>query len=261
MILFLGCYVEDGLPGILRQKQLLRGSPRMKTRFVIDVGGSPRTVFAVHETRAGDLNIHITSGGRDYSAPTFGELVAVCDESKFEECEKHISVHASMKSKSVNVIKRTQTFPNRTEDLCQVTTGIKQDNLFVPILFRVCGDLSRDRYQLPTKCADRLESLGAYEPIQGQLRFMAVCSRYGTSFPKDEEHPSNMKEVNLENFTLTVIWSYLNKPSHPQAIDFFLVTKAETGPIRGLQWFEIYNLYTDLNMTHAQEYFKMYGDT
>jgi hypothetical protein len=232
----------------------------MKTRFVINVGGSPRTVFAVHETKGGDLNIHITSGGRAYSAPTFCELVAVCDESKFEECEKHISVHASKKSTAVNVIKRTQTFPERRESLCQVTTGIKQDNLFVPVLFRVCGDLSRDRYQLPAKCVDQLKPLGAYDSSQGQLRFMAVCSRYGTSFPKDEEHPSNMKEVNFESFTLTVIWSYLNKPSHPQAIDFFLSTKAETGPIRGLHWFEIYNLYSDLYMTHAQEYFKIYGD-
>lgn len=253
---FLHYYGQYGFRRILKQEQLLRGNSIMKTRFVIDVGDSPRTVFAVHETRGGDLNIHITSGGRNYSAPTFGELVAVSDESKFEECEKHISVHASKKSNAVNVIKRTQPFPNRTEDLCLVTTGIKQDNLFVPVLFRVCGDLSRDRYQLPAKHTDRLEPLGAYEPSQDQLRFMAVCSRRGTSFPKDEEHPSNLKELNFENFTLTVIWSYLNKPSHPQAIDFFLTTKAETGPIRGFEWFEIYNLYTDMYMTHALEYFQ-----
>ncbi len=234
----------------------------MKTRFVIEVEGSPRTVFAVHETRGGDLNIHITSGGRAYSAPTFGELVAVCDESKFEECEKHISVHASKKSAEVNVIKQTQKYLGRAEEICQYqyTTGLKLDNLFVPVLFRICGDLSRDRYQLPAKCADRLESLGIYAPSQGQLRFMVVCSRRGTSFPNDEEHPSNVKEVDFENFTLTVIWSYLNKPSHPQAIDFFLSTKAETGPIRGLEWHEIYNLYTDLYMTHAKAYFKIYGD-
>ena len=232
----------------------------MKTRFVIDVGNSPRTVFSVHETRGGDLNIHITSGGRAYSAATLGELVAVCDDSKAEDCEKHISVHASKKSATVNVIKRTQTFPNRAESLCQVTTGIKQDDLFVPVLFRISGDLSRDRYQLPVRCVDRLESLGAYEPSQGQLRFMVVCSRRGTSFPQDEEHPSNMKEVNFDNFTLTVLWSYLNRSSHPQAIDFFLSTNKEAGPVRGLQWFEIYNVYTDLYMAHAQEYFRIYGD-
>lgn len=211
----------------------------MKTRFVINVGGLLRTVFAVHETKSGDLNIHITSGGRAYSAPTFGELVAVCDESKFEECEKHISIHVSKNSPVVNVIKRTQTFQDRQESFCQVTTGIKQDNLFVPVLFRVCGDLSRDRYLLPAKCLDLLEPMGAYESSQGQMRFMVVCSRSGTSFPKDEEHPSNMKVVNFGNFTLTVIWSFLNKPSHPQAIDFFLSTKAETGPVRGLHWLRV----------------------
>jgi hypothetical protein len=231
-----------------------------KTRFVINVGDTPRTVFSVYETRTGDLNLHITSGGRVYSAPTLGELIAVCDESGFEECEKHISVHVSGRSPDVNVIKRTQNFPDREETLCQVTTGIKQDNLFVPVLFRICGDLSRERYQLPEDCPDTLESLGCYDPREGQLRFMAVCSRRGTAFPKDEEHPSNLRHVDFRNFTLTVIWSYLNKPSHQQAIDFFLSTKKETGVIRGFHWFEIYNLYTDLYMNHAQEYLRTCDD-
>lgn len=227
---------------------------------MIDVCGTPRTVLNVCETRTGDLNIHITSGGRAYNAPTLGDLVAICDDSKFEVCEKHISIHRSSKSNDVNVIKRTQKFADRIEDTCQVTTGIKQDNLFVPVLFRICGDLARERYLLPQNCQDKLISLGSYHSSDDQIRFMAVCSRAGTSFPKDEEHPSNILEVKFSFFTLTLIWSYLNKPSHPQAIDFFIGTKAETGPIRGLHWSEIYNLYTELYLTHAQEYFRIYGD-
>lgn len=204
----------------------------MDVRFIINVNETPRTVLGVSEQKSGDLNIHITSGGRDYSGKTLNDLVAVSDESAFEGCEKHISVHTSSKSLSVNVIKRTQVFIDRVEDSCQVTTGIKQDNLFVPVLFRVCGDLSRERYALPEPCNDELVSLGQYNPSQGQLRFMAVCSRPGTSFPKDEEHPTNLLEFQFSNFTLTVVWSYLNKSSHPHAIDFFLGTKRETGPIR-----------------------------
>jgi hypothetical protein len=232
----------------------------MRTRFVIDVNGTPRTVFSVSEQKSGDFNIHITSGGRAYSGETLNDLVAISDESAYEECEKHFSVHTSPKSRTVNVIKRTKAFLGRVEDSCQVTTGIKLDNLFVPVLFRVCGDLSRERYSLPGPCADTLVALGQYKPSQDQLRFMAVCSRPETPFPKDAEHPSNLLGIQFSNFTLTVIWSYLNKPSHPHAIDFFLGTKAETGPIRGLHWFEIYNLYTDLYMTHAEEYFRVYGD-
>ncbi len=232
----------------------------MRVRFVIDVNGTPRTVFAVSEQKAGDLNIHITSGGRTYTGKTLNDLVALSDESAFDDCEKHISVHTSSRSLNVNVIKRTQVFVDRKEDSCQVTTGIKQDNLFIPVLFRVCGDLSRERYVIPESCDDNLVSLGQYDPSQGQLRFMAVCSRPRTSFPKDEEHASNLLEFPFSNFTLTVIWSYLNKLSHPHAIDFFLGTKNETGPIKGLDWFEIYNLYTDLYMTHATEYFRVYGD-
>jgi hypothetical protein len=70
-------------------------------------------VFSIYETRGGDLIIHITSGGRAYSAPTFGELLAVCDESKFEACDKYISVHVSAKSEKVNVVKKSQIFPDR----------------------------------------------------------------------------------------------------------------------------------------------------
>jgi hypothetical protein len=227
----------------------------MRTRFVINVSGTPRTVFNVFQRNNGELNVHITSGGRAYSSPVLKNLVAIADDSAFEECEKHISVHTSPNSQNVNVIKRTLTFKDRKEEVLQVTTGIKRDNLFVPVFFRACGDQSRERYLLPAACPDNLVSLGQYDPARDQLRFMAVCSRRGTSFPKDEEHPSNLIQVEFSNFTLTVIWSCLNQPSHPQAIDFFVGTQRETGPMRGLEWFEIYNLYTEINMTHAQEYF------
>jgi hypothetical protein len=232
----------------------------MNVRFVIEVNKTPRTVFRVSEQKSGDLNLHITSGGRDYAATTLYDLIAVNDDSVFENCDKHISIHTSPNSLSVNVVKRTQEFVDRVVDICQVTTGIKQDNLFVPVLFRVCGDLSRSRYTLDESCKDQLVTLGQYDPRQGQLRFMAVCSRRGTSFPKDKEHPSNLLEFQFSNFTLTVLWSYFNKPSHAYAIDFFLGTKKESGPIKGFDWFEIYNLYTDLYMVHAAEYFRIYGD-
>lgn len=230
-----------------------------RIRFVIEVHGELRTVFSVSEMNCGDLNIHITSGGRDFTRGALGDFVAISDESLFEKCEKHISVHSSDRSSTVNVIKRTLTFEDRVEDQCQVTTGIKRDNLFVPLLFRVCGDLSRPRYLLPDDCCDEMISLGIYEPQSDQLRFMAVCSRLGSSFPKYEEHPSNLLEHQFSKFTLTLIWSYLNQPSHPHAVEFFLGTNAENGPIRGLNWFEIYNMYTELNMLHAKEYFRVYG--
>jgi hypothetical protein len=89
---------------------------------------------------------------------------------------------------------------------------------------------------------------------------MVVASRRGTSFPCDKEHPSNCLERNFAIFTITIIWSFFNRPSHPQAIDFFLKTKRQTGPVRGFEWWEIYNLYTDLYGAHAEHYFQVHPE-
>ncbi len=232
----------------------------MATRFVVNVNRAPKTVFKVHETRSGDLNVHTTSGGRRYSGKSLQEMVETQPESAFEECNTHISVHNTPSNPQLNFITQTEKFADRQTKMAQATTGIKVENLFVPVLFRVSGDHSRPRYDLPANCKDRLISLGQYEPRVGQLRFMIVCSRRDKNFPFHAEHPSNNLEVQFRCFNLTLLWSYLNQPSHPQAIDFFLGTSKESGPMRGADWFEIYNLYTDLSMLHANEYFRAYGD-
>ena len=105
----------------------------MAVRFVIEVSGTPRTVFGVSEQTSGDLNIHITSGGRDYSGKTINDLVAISDESVFEDCDKHISVHTSSRSLSVNVIKRTQVFVDRVEDFTEFRKGALSMHITWPI--------------------------------------------------------------------------------------------------------------------------------
>jgi hypothetical protein len=236
-----------------------------KLRFVIKVGGTQRTVIAVRQIKNSDnnelfdLNIHTTSGGRAYKASTVGELVVTMDEANFRECDQHISVHCNARSDSTNTIKKSLIFGDKEIDSrVQITTGIKQDNLFAPVLFMVCGDLSRDRYALPVDCDDEIIDIGELRPSRDQLRLMVVVSQKGKAFTFHEEHPSNLKTISLNNFNLTVIWSFLNAPSHPQAINFFIETTRDQGSMRGLDWWEIYNLYTDINMTHAAAYFHAY---
>ncbi len=230
----------------------------MKIRFVINVENQPRTVFGIQETKNGDLNIHTTRGGKRYSAPTMNGLVAVSDEALFEECNTHISVHTSSNSDEHTVVKRTYDYRKRLKENLdigyQFTTGLKKDNLFIPIIFRIAGDLSRERYKLPQGCKDILINLGSYDPKSDQLRLMVLVSNPSTQFPQWNEHASNYLEYNFSNFRLTVLWSYLNLPSHPQAIDFFLETLQESGPIKGFKWGDIYNLYNDLNINHANSY-------
>ena len=234
----------------------------MKKRFVIEVDGSPRTVLSILENPNNlDLNIHITGEGATYTANTLKELVAGTKEENYIRSEKHITIHNSPKSQSNNVIKRTIEYPGKDLNTAvQVTGAIKTDNLYTPAVFRVCGDLTRDRYKLPEDCRDEIISLGSYTPSNDQLRFMVVVSDLDKPFEPDNEHPSNDMVVNFQNFSITLIWSYLNQPSHPHAIDFFLTTTREGGPITGFEWWQIYNLYTDLYMASANEYFEVYGE-
>ena len=235
----------------------------MKTRYVINVHGIPRTVLSVLETKDGTLNIHVPSGSKAYSAPTLDEMIAVSDHTLFENCVKHISIHPSHHHPSLTTIKRTVEYPDRLADNNETghhyTTGIKQDDQFVPVLFRVCGDLSAPRYLTKVKAGDQVISLGSYDPAQNQLRLMVVCSSSTKSFPQDPEQPRNQREDHFTNFTLTFLWSYLNQPSHPQAIDLFLQTQSQETPMRGLIWQEIYNLYNDLNLHHALRYIQQLG--
>lgn len=235
----------------------------MKTRYVIDVQGKPRTAVSVLETNDGSLNIHVAGGSKAYTAPTLGDLIAVSDHTLFEKCSKHISIHPSLDSQTLTSIKRTINYPDRPADNTETghhySTGIKQDNQFVPALFRVCGDMSAPRYLSKIKASERVISLGTYKPATDQLRLMLVCSSKNKSFPIDPEQARNHLETKFTHFTLTLIWSYLNQPSHPQAIDLFLQTQSQQTPMRGLAWQEIYNLYNDLNLIHALKYLEHLG--
>lgn len=235
----------------------------MKKRITIEVDGLNRTVLSIWENPNNkDLNIHIAGGGRTYNADTLKELVTGTDEDNYIPADKYISVHNSPTSIENNMLKRTINYANGAQETsAQVTGAIKTDNLYTPALFRICGDLSRDRYLIPDPCDDEIISLGAYTPEKGQLRFMAVVSDKDKPFTPDNEHPSNDIILDFSNFSVTIIWSYLNQASHPHAIDFFLSTTREGGPIAGFDWWQIYNLYTDLYMASANEYFEVYGET
>lgn len=216
-------------------------------------------VFSIVEQNNGDVNIHTTSAGRSFVSDTIYDLVAA-SEDVFEECEKHISIHCNPNSNTTNTIKQTIVTCNSTKTNVQVSTGIKADKKFIPIVFRVCGNQLRDRYLYTQKQQENLVSLGEYNPLRDQLRLFMFISENNQIFPQDVEHPSNYKFIELNNFRIHLLWSYFNKPSHEHAIDFFIQTQKENGPIRGLEWFEIYNLYTNINKTYIDEYFKIYGD-
>ena len=220
-----------------------------------------REVANANDRTLHDLNIHFSGGARKYYGNTFADLLAPRKPDEFVPGNTHISVHCNPLSSETHTIKRSTVHKNGDyRDKVHITTGLKRENLYAPVLFRICGDLRQDRFLLPQDHEDELIPLGSYDPSKDQLRFMLVLSNAETHFRSNSEHPSNTVLIGFSDFTLTVIWSYFNLPSHSQSIDIFWFSRRETGPLQGLEWYQIYNAYTDIYMAYANEYFAKYGD-
>ena len=92
-----------------------------------------------------------------------------------------------------------------------------------------------------------------------QLRFMMIISQPDIVFVQDDEHPTNVFTQKFENFRLTVLFSYLNVRSYRHSINITPYTRKEDCElISGLEWWQVYNLYTDINLFCARHHFEKY---
>lgn len=172
-------------------------------------------------------------------------------------------MHYNPNSKDSITIKQTIKFNNGISPLCfyNITPGIKRNKLFIPILFKIVGKLYDKIFNLKKNNKDHIIFLPInYSPQKDQLIYMLVISNKNIYFNHDLEHPSNLYRYTFNNFELTIIYSYFNFPSTKQSISIFPYTKKEEYKnIRGYEWWEIYNLYTDLLSLYSKFYFKKYG--
>jgi len=237
------------------------------TRFYINCDGIDKELFKVVETKnvndktCYDLNISFKGLNKtlllEATAKNFESLLDTTNYDDYKDTDKssHISVHCNP-GKETSTIKRTYQFTNgEKKTLVQVTPGIKRDKLFVPIVFRVCGDMKDEVYRL--KNQGHCVNLDVpYTTHNNQLRYMLVLSEKDIEFHYDMEHPSHLKRNNFRNFNLTIIYSFIQVPSPKQAINFNIQTKKEEYEnLRGLDWWEVYNEYTLLNSIYNQTYF------
>ncbi|MDE0922394.1 hypothetical protein, partial [Aurantimonas coralicida] len=154
----------------------------MRTRFLIDVCGQPRALFSVREIRNRqdpaftDLNIHFSGGGRSKPGKDLSELLLPGNEDAYRQADTHFSVHANPCRPLTNTITRRLTLRGDGKGTetgsILISTGIKS-GLIVPILFRICGDLSSVRFDVRDDATDQI-SLGSFDPSRDQLRFMVA---------------------------------------------------------------------------------------
>ncbi|WP_261302915.1 hypothetical protein [Paenibacillus andongensis] len=229
-------------------------------RFTIKTNGVLKTLFTVVELKSNDLNIQFP-GQKQVRIPkdTFQELINTdASEMYLPYRGQHISIHNSPQSVNTNTIKRTIEF-TETEKLpyYNITPGLKRDNLFVPVIFRVCGDFVDSSYNyIPKNKYHHIELPFEFNPLSDQLRFMLVVSGNEREFHFDDEHPSNVYSERFNNFYITIIYSIFNRPSKQHSINMYLTTKQEQViPPRGFECWEIYNLYTEMNTYYINHYF------
>lgn len=237
-------------------------------RFFVCANGVDKEIFKVNEIHNAkdrscyDLNLSFLGSTKSFTNenlnPSFLPLLDTenYDSYKDQLPESHISVHCNPGKESVTIKRTIAMQDGENKTFVQVTPGIKRDKAFVPIIFRFCGNMSNESLNLKTyQNAMSLET--SYNPSTDQLRYMLVLSDSNVEFPFDIEHPSNMKSCKFTNFNLTILYSYFNFPSQKQTINFTPYTKKENyNYTRGLEGWEVYNLYTYLYMQYADAYFE-----
>ncbi|WP_441228030.1 hypothetical protein AB7813_08740 [Tardiphaga sp. 20_F10_N6_6] len=232
----------------------------------MDVKGSPKNLFSVLEIAnrddrsKTDLNIHFSSGGKIFRGESVETLIRPPPTDQYQDCHIHFSVHASVKSATVNSIHREVMIAGQsTGDSVLLTTALKKDHLFAPLTFVICGDFKNGRFDIPENDISEIVTLGQLDPDRDQFRFMVVLAEAGKLFPYQKEHPSRFLQYHFQDYELIVISSYFNMPAQPHMIDLVPFTTKEGGPQRGFYWQEVYNLYTDWYMLYAQGYFDQIG--
>lgn len=239
-----------------------------EVKFCVKVNNIDKELFRIKEVK-GNTELNVTFNGGIKSCivgKDVDEFKELFDSQKVKEGNlidgsSHITVHANKNNDENNTIKRTIAYENdelKDTTMVQVTPGMKRDNKFVPIIFRISGDLRKEQFNLKKKENDIIKYLYYnFEQSSNQLKYMIVVSKSDTDFHFDEEHPSNILAHKFKNFNITVIYSILNVKPLEQTISITFQTKAEDYDyLRGYEWYEIYNLYTDFTLIHANEYFK-----
>ena len=234
----------------------------MKVRFIISAGNKRVNLFSIKEVAnredktLADLNIHFRGGARTRFGRSLAELVRPEPEEAYSSSDTHFSVHANP-GRSTNTVTRRLGVNGSEHDAgsVMVTEGVKAGK-FQPILFRTFGDFANPRHHLPTH-SDIERDLGAYEPSTDQLRLMIIVSGENTIFPVHEEHPTNCLSQSFRGYEVTILWSFFNFPSPPHAVNIVPYSTAATGVVSGMNWAQVYNTYTDLNMAVASEQFKL----
>ncbi len=123
-------------------------------RFYLTVSGEKKELFKVNEIKNinndsyQDLNISFLGQGKmliDKASNSFFNLMNTDNYQDYISIrESHISVHCNPNKESITIKRTIMINGKEVVTMAQVSPGVKRDKLFVPIIFRFCGEMSSD---------------------------------------------------------------------------------------------------------------------
>ena len=169
---------------------------------------------------------------------------------------RYITIHTSHGSPRTNVINH-HDFVDKQQDRVQrhTSTGIKVEREFIPVTFKVSGDLGSEKNNFQRAPDYQVADINTEND---SLVWMLSVGPAGREFEFIEDHPSNLYQFDFGEFRFVFIWSLFNFPALKPTLEFKVLSRDEALALPGLENFDVYNHYTYLKCQYSKAYFNAY---
>jgi hypothetical protein len=186
----------------------------------INQRGEERAILTISERPKGDLNL-ITRLYSIYDHPT-KKLPKPNPSMKVKE--NRFTIHPSKKSiMGVHTINHNYEFMDGSKGPIKTfTRALKKYNNFIPVFFRRCSDLIDESSEITDGTGYSI-NLGSYDPDYFTLMFQVFVGPKDRDFePPMRDESANVKIHKFKEFTVVIMWSFLNIPAGTVGYFFFL---------------------------------------
>lgn len=219
-----------------------------KTSLTFDFEDKCYSICSFKENKKGELLI-LPRFAENYSEKQFGN-----PNNDKEIIDQHYTIHHSREgNEEVNVLNHTLCFKNEVKKNTRIYTRAFNNNLYCPIITVRGQDFTKERYQCKRNETDKYVNIGKYLPKESTIYYMIVASSAGNKFNGDYSD-LNYINLNFENFSLIILWSFGIIPSHSTGNKYHKLTQPELRSQleEGYEETEIINQYRlDRQLQHS----------
>lgn len=222
--------------------------------LLVEIDSGLRRLAKFKQVSDGSVYVTFAPSGTFSKKATLEDLLSASD-GDFEPIEggNKISLHSSKDSQRIN-----QVGHRTCENQNLFTAALKQDGLFTPFIFQAVSDLKRCRHAYEGPLTESDVVLTKINSAKDTLFIGMLLGPVNQEFDQIYDHPSNLNVIRFEKFNVWIIWSLFNFPATKAALNFRYFGGSLDNPLRGLENWQIYNLYTDVKQKYADAYFRTF---